>query len=100
MDDVITLVKIIYGEDENGHETKREELKTNLFCEKGEISQREYNLASQNRLSASMKIIISDIDYGWEEYAIYKNQKFKIYRTYLRNDDRIELYLAELNGHV
>ena len=62
-----------------------------------DITQNEFNVASQSGIRARLMLKTSLYDYNNEEICEYDGNTYKIYRTY-KSGDYIELYLAERVG--
>lgn len=63
-----------------------------VFCEKKSISQNEFFQAGQNGFKPECVLIVYSLDYNEEQKIQYNNKTYSIYRTYERDDERIELY--------
>ena len=92
-DDVIRLVSFTIVEDKIGNQIEQETLKQ-VFCTVESISQSEYFQGSQSGLKPQIKVTICEFDYSNEIEVEYNLKRYAVYRTYLRNDERIELYLT------
>jgi SPP1 family predicted phage head-tail adaptor len=96
-DDIIDLISIVIVEDEIGNPIEQETLKE-VYCTVESISQSEYFQASLSGLKPQIKITVCEFDYSDEKIVLYNDKRYSIYRTYLRKDERIELYLTEKVG--
>jgi len=99
--DIIKLIKLTYldGErDENGNQIEVESEPKEVFCEFESVTQSEFFSASQQGFKSEFKIITSEFDYEDEQIAVFKTKRYAIYRTFLRKDDKINLYLAQKVG--
>jgi len=96
-DDIVNLISVTIITDDIGNQIKQEVSKE-VFCTIESISQSEYFQASQSGLKSQLKITICEFDYAGETIAEYNTKRYTIYRTYLRDDERIELYLATKAG--
>lgn len=96
-DDICYLISVTTTLDDLMQEI---EVETNrqVFCDKLSIGQKEFALSAQSGLKAEMIIVIDKDEYNDEEKLIYKNQKYSIYRTFVRNDGDIELYCERRVG--
>lgn len=63
-----------------------------VFCEKKSIPQNEFFQAGTSGIKASYVLIVNIFDYQNETKVKYREKVYSIYRTYERNDERIELY--------
>jgi SPP1 family predicted phage head-tail adaptor len=96
-DDIAYLISKTIVEDEIGNQIEQEEEKE-VFCTVESITQSEYFQASQSGLKPQIKLTMSEFDYSGEAEVEYNTKRYAIYRTFLRNDEHIELYLTEKAG--
>ena len=73
-------------------------LRREVFCEVESITQREFFAASQQGFKPEYKLTIWADEYNGELTAIYKDKTYKIYRTFSRTADKIELYITQKAG--
>ena len=92
--DVLVLVNVKYSLNDEGFEiptdTKRE-----VFCNVSSISRDEWYKAGRSGLNPSFKFTLFLYDYENESKVIYDNKEYNVYRTYVRKDETIELYVRE-----
>lgn len=62
------------------------------------IGRAEWNAAGQQGLTPSMTLVTSSINYNKEEIVEYESERYAIYRTFVRDDGKIELYLKKEAG--
>lgn len=93
----VNLIKKTYTPDEIGQQIPTETIKT-VFCEIQSISQNEFFKAGQSGLKPQYKILIWGFEYSGEIAIELDGKKYSVYRTFLRNDEKIELYLTEKVG--
>ena len=96
-DGIFNLISIVTVEDEIGNPIEQETLKE-VYCTIESISQTEYLQVFLSGLKPQLKITMCWVDYSDETVVEYNEKRYSIYRTYLRNDERIELYLTEKAG--
>lgn len=96
-EDLISLISSTVIYDNIGNPIKTPIVK-DVFCTIDSISQSEYFQASQNGLKPQLKITLCEFDYNNETTVKYNNKNYTVYRTFLRNDERIELYLTTKAG--
>jgi SPP1 family predicted phage head-tail adaptor len=96
-DDIINLCSMGITKDEIGNQIPTPS-STEVFCTVESISQSEYFQASQKGLKPQLKITMWEFDYSGETTIEWNTKKYTVYRTYLRNDERIELYLTTKAG--
>jgi SPP1 family predicted phage head-tail adaptor len=92
MNDILLFPTITTVEDELGQIEEIEDYNRQVFCEKKSIPQNEYFQAGLNGIKASAILIVPVFDYQEEVKLKYKEKEYTIYRTYERDDERIELY--------
>ncbi len=96
-DEIISLISTSIVADDIGNQIEQEVSKE-VFCTIESISQAEYFSASQSGLKSQFKVTIFEFDYNGATIVDYNSKRYSVYRTYLRNDERIELYLASKAG--
>lgn len=62
------------------------------------VSRNEYLTAGQLGISPELYLVVSAFDYNGELLLEYKGQKYKVYRTYIRNGNETELYCTYAAG--
>ena len=87
--EVITLVSQTYTQDDIGQQVP---------CNVSSITMNEWYEAGRNGLQPQYKFTMFRYDYSGEQIAVYKEKKYSIYRTYVRADEMIELYVEEQVG--
>lgn len=94
---LVTLIKQTYSKDAIGQnvpvETRRE-----LFCTTKSIRASEFFEAGKEGLRPAFCIKIYDFEYEGEEIAEIDGKRYGIYRSYLANGEKIELYLTLKSG--
>lgn len=93
----ITLIKETYSTNALGESVKQEVKKTVLGTLYS-ITRAEFSAASQAGLSPEHEVLVFEGDYNGERTAILDGGKYGIYRTFLRDDERVELYLTRKAG--
>ena len=76
-------------------ETERE-----VFCNVRSISQSEWFEGARNGLNPEFQVIVFQYDYAGEEIVELEKERYTVYRTYVRADEMIELYLERKQGNV
>lgn len=97
-DIIVTLCKECIGSDEIGQSVTYCEKKNEVFALMGSIRQSEFYSAAQTGLNPEFKIEISEFDYSGENLVCVEGNLYKIYRTFTREDERIELYCTCATG--
>ena len=99
MDDVAFLISAISnGRDEIGQELPSTAVRTEIYCKQKSIKQSEFYQASQAGLKPEFVIETSMFDYSGEEIIEVDGVLYKIYRTFERDDEIIELYCIQKAG--
>lgn len=88
--DICTLVDINETKNSYGATINSEKEKT-VFCNKKSVGMNESYELSRLGFKGELKIEINKFDYSDEEFIIYNSKKYKIQRTYEREDEVIEL---------
>lgn len=96
---ICKLISEVFTENQYGvqvpTETERE-----VFCNVRSISQNEWFEAARNGLNAEFQVIVFQYDYAGEQIIELDGERYTIYRTYVRDDEMIELYLERKQGNV
>ena len=95
--DVINLISQTRTQDEYGRWTPVTSPRE-VFVQVDSISQSEFYEAGRNGLNPEYRFRMFSGDYEGEELCEYNGQPYAIYRTYLRRDDTIELYVERKGG--
>ena len=95
--DVINLIGVTRTQDEFGV-WRSTPTNTQVFCQVDSITQQEFYDAGRNGLNPSFKFTMFFADYHDEPIVEYNGNQYSIYRTYLRRDDLIELYVERKGG--
>lgn len=98
MNDILDFPIVTVVEDELGQKEETETFSRQVFCEKKSVPQSEFFQAGQNDIKASCVLIVHVLDYQDERKVQYKEKEYSIYRTYERDDEKIELYCEVVAG--
>ena len=79
----ITLIEAV-----NSTETE----KTGVFAEVYSITQSEFATAGQKDIKPAYKFSVWQFEYDGQTEILYNGMRLTVYRTFLRDDDKIELY--------
>ncbi len=97
MDDTLFLLQTTYTKDKYGQDipvnTERE-----VFCKVGSVSRSEFFNAGRNGLNPQFTFTVFKGEYHGETICRYHGQSYAIYRTYMTDDDYIELYVERKGG--
>ncbi|MCU4862606.1 phage head closure protein [Bacillus cereus] len=98
MNGIVFFPVVTTTTDDLGQIEVAEEFTRQVFCEKKSVSQNEFFQAGQNGFKPKCVLIVYTLDYQEEQKVQYHNKKYNIYRTYERDDERIELYCEVKTG--
>ncbi|MDM5155847.1 phage head closure protein [Bacillus sp. DX1.1] len=92
MNDILFFPEVTTVEDDLGQIEEVETFSRQVFCEEKSIPQSEFFLAGQSGMKVSCILVVYSMDYQKEQKVKYDEISYHIYRTYKRNDEKIELY--------
>lgn len=93
----ITLLTSKYTQDAIGQWVKTVE-ETDVFGYVSSVTMSEFYQAGMQGFKPDFRITIWMTEYHDEEELVYNDKVYSIYRTYIRDDGRIELYVTERKG--
>lgn len=93
----ITLLTSEYTQDAIGQWTKTSK-ETDVFATVSSVSMAEFYQAGMQGFKPDFRFTVWVTEYHDEEELVYNNKIYSIYRTYVRNDGRVELYVTERKG--
>lgn len=93
----LTLVSVTYTVDSIGQHIPQETTR-DVFCNVQSVSRAEYFAGGQAGLNPSYVATMFRYDYEGEEIAILDGKRYSVYRTYVRQDEQVELYLERKVG--
>lgn len=93
----ITLLTSKYTQDAIGQWVKTGE-ETDVFGLVSSVTMSEFYQAGMQGFKPDFRITIWMTEYHDEEELVYNDKVYSIYRTYIRDDGRIELYVTERKG--
>lgn len=96
--DKVFLIKEDYEEDAIGQEIAKE-TKSKVFCEISSISQSEFKAAGQSGIKPECVVVIWEAEYNDQRIIEINGKRFTIYRSYSRNDGKVELYAETRIGN-
>lgn len=97
-DMTIHLCSELKGTDEIGQTISFGLREIEVYATKSSIAQKEFYSAAQAGLEPEFKIEISEFDYNGESIVRVDGDFYKVYRTYIRNDEIVELYCTHAKG--
>lgn len=95
--DIAFLIDTTTEYDEIGNPVSETEEKR-VFVSVYSASQTEFFRGGQSGLKPEYKLVLFCGDYDGQEYVKYNNVVYSIYRTFLKDDEFIELYLTKKVG--
>ena len=95
--DVITLIKKTPVQDDYGRWTTTK-TKRDVFVQVDSISQAEFFEAGRNGLNPEFRFRMFNGDYDGETACEFHGDSYAVYRTYLRRNDVLELYVERKGG--
>lgn len=95
---IAVLIGTQYESDEIGRQIPTLEVETTVFCDISSISLEEITAAGKIGLKPQYKITLFRYDYDGQKLVNLEGKRYSVYRTYLRRDEMIELYLEEKAG--
>lgn len=93
----ITLLTSTYTQDQIGQWVKTVIEKV-VFATVSSVTMSEFYQAGMQGFKPDYRMTVWVNEYSDEEELVYNNKAYSIYRTYIRNDGRIELYVTERKG--
>lgn len=93
----LTLIAKTYTTDSIGQPTVAE-TKRDVICELRSVSGTEFSQARQNGINPQYVFILSMFDYKREQEVEFEGVRYSIYRTYIADDNSIELYAEVQTG--
>lgn len=93
----IVLLSIEYTQDDLG-EWVEQVTETEVFTIVQSISMNEFYEAGREGMKPDYRFHVWLTEYNDQELVEYKGKRYRVYRTYIRNDGRIELYVNEQKG--
>ena len=93
----INLITIEYTQDDLGEWTETQ-TKDAVFAYVDSVTMTEFYEAGLQGFKPEFRFTVWMSEYNEQETLEYKDKVYQIYRTYIRNDGRIELYVTERKG--
>ena len=92
MNDIAILIDKTYVIDETTGDNMSSQTERMVFCDSSSVSQSEFHAAAQTGRRPALRLKMWASEYRDEEYAVYNDAEYYIYRTF-KTKDLIELYL-------
>lgn len=96
-DDVVQLVGVTYTADSIGQRVPTE-VQRQVYASVASVSASEFFAGGQRGLKPDKKITVFAPDYQGEDSLVFAGKRYAIYRTYIRDDEQIELYCEAKTG--
>lgn len=93
----ISLLTSEYVQDELGQWTETQ-TKTDVFAIVSSVTMSEFFQAGMQGMKPEYRMTVWMNEYDGQENLEYNEKNYTIYRTYRRDDGRIELYVTERKG--
>lgn len=94
---VLKLVAKTYTVDALNQQVPVETQRT-VYCNLSSVTRAEWATAGQMGLKPELVATMFAPDYQDEEIAILNGVTYSIYRTYIRKDEQVELYMERQTG--
>ena len=93
----ITLITTEYAQDDLGEWTETRTEST-VFAYVSSVTMSEFYEAGLQGFKPEFRFTVWMSEYDEQEVLEYNDKVYTIYRTYMRDDGRIELYVTEKKG--
>ena len=93
----LKLIAKTYTTDSIGQPTVTETIR-DVICELRSVSGTEFSQARQNGINPQYMFVLSFFDYKGEQEVEFEGVRYSIYRTYIADDNTIELYAEVQTG--
>ena len=93
MVDVLKLVAYEVEFDDIGNQQEKEIIRP-TYCEVLNITMAEFYRAKEQKIGIKFCLRINAFDYHGEKHVIFRGKKYKVHRTYAKND-KMELYVGD-----
>ena len=93
----INLLTTEYTQDDLGEWTETQ-TKDTVFAYVDSVTMTEFYEAGLQGFKPEFRFTVWMTEYNEQETLEYNDKVYQIYRTYIRNDGRIELYVTERKG--
>ena len=91
---VLFLINETFTQDEIGQQIPIQ-TSTEVFAQVESVSGTEWHNAGRNDIRPAYKFTMFVYDYNNEKIVIYDGIRYEVYRTYIKKNDYIELYVQE-----
>lgn len=97
MDDTVLLVTVGKTQDDYGVE-RQSTSSREVFCKVSSVTRSEFFGAGRSGLNPELVFTVFRGDYSGEPLIRYHGRDYSIYRTYMTDDDYLELYAQRKGG--
>ena len=97
LDDVCALVSKHYRMDEY-HQQIAETVERRIFCMRASVGRNEFFAAGHNDMKPSMTLFVDAEEYDEEDELLYNDERYTVYRSFIRPDGYAELYCEKRVG--
>lgn len=94
---VISLIELTRTQDEYGV-WRESETSTDVFAQVLSVTQKEFYEGGRNGLNPELKFEVFYADYSDQPIIEYNDNRYSVYRTYLKKNDILELYVERKGG--
>ena len=98
MDDVLTLVSYVRTQDDYGIWKEQVAQTRTVFCKCESVTRSEFFEGGRNGLNPELVFIVQKVDYEGERECVFHGKTYGIYRTYVTDEDYMELYAERKGG--
>lgn len=95
--DCISLIELTRTQDDYGV-WREAETSTDVYCQVDSITQKEFFEGGRNGLNPAFKFTMFYADYDNQPIVEYNGNRYSVYRTYMKRNDTIELYVERKGG--
>lgn len=97
--DVVSLISVTYTDNGMG-DSESTETKKEVFADRQSVRQSEFYQAAATGLKPELMFVIRSIDYSQEPRLEHNGKTYKIYRTYEKDSEMIELVCQGVTNGV
>ena len=94
---VLTLIAKSYTQDAIGQQVPVE-TQRDVYCNISGVSGQEFFVACRSGIRPEIRVTLFAFDYNSETVVELEGVRYGVYRTYLKNNEDIELYLERKVG--
>lgn len=95
--ETIKLISTTTSKDEYGMQ-KNTETERTVYVNVQSVTRQEFFDAGQAGLQPQYVFVMFAPDYEGEKIVEYNNRRYRVYRTYIRKDENLEVYVEDRAG--